>query len=62
MHIIVYSQLLTPRIKYIFNFIFNAVLKVETEFTGNKEHFLQSGHVKISYGDSLLVMNFFSRM
>jgi len=54
MHIIVYSQLLTPRIKYIFNFIFNAVLKVETEFTGNKEHFLQSGHVKISYGDKPL--------
>jgi len=54
MHIIVFSPILTPRIKYIFNFIFKDILKTEVEFTGNKEYFLQSEQAKISYADKPL--------
>lgn len=62
MHVIVFSPLLTPRIKYIFNFIFKDILKAEVEFTGNSEYFLQSEHAKISYaeqplGDELFFKN-----
>jgi len=62
MHVIVFSPLLTPRIKYIFNFIFKDILKAEVEFTGNREYFLQSEHAKISYaeqpiGDELFFRN-----
>ncbi|MFC3561592.1 DUF7033 domain-containing protein [Pedobacter jamesrossensis] len=51
MHIIIFSPLLTPRIKYIFNFIFKDILRAEVEFTGNSEFFIQSEHAKISYAD-----------
>ena len=54
MHLIVYSPLLTSRIKYIFNFIFKDILKTEVEFTGNKDYFLQSENAKISYADEPL--------
>ncbi|MFD2284901.1 hypothetical protein GJU39_11600 [Pedobacter petrophilus] len=51
MHLIVFSAILTPRIKYIFNFIFRDILKAEVEFTGNSQFFLESKQAKISYGD-----------
>lgn len=51
MHLIIFSNILTPRIKYIFNFIFKDILKAEVEFTGNSQYFLQSDQVKISYGE-----------
>jgi len=54
MHLIIFSNILTPRIKYIFNFIFKDILKAEVEFTGNSAYFLQSEHIKISYGDESL--------
>lgn len=54
MHLIIFSNILTPRIKYIFNFIFKDILKAEIEFTGNSQYFLQSEQVKISYGDQPL--------
>lgn len=54
MHLIIFSSVLTPRIKYIFNFIFREILKAEIEFTGNSQYFLQSQHVKISYGEQPL--------
>ncbi|PWS28139.1 hypothetical protein DHW03_11340 [Pedobacter yonginense] len=59
MHLIIFSTLLTPRIKYIFNFIFKDILKAEVEFTGNSEYFLQSEHVKITYGDEPLADELF---
>lgn len=59
MHIIVFSPLLTPRIKYIFNFIFASVLKAEVEFTGNSVYFLQSPNAKISYADKPLANELF---
>ncbi|RZL17523.1 MAG: hypothetical protein EOO96_28890, partial [Pedobacter sp.] len=54
MHLIIFSSVLTPRIKYIFNFIFKEILRAEIEFTGNSQYFLQSQHVKISYGEQPL--------
>jgi hypothetical protein len=54
MHLIIFSNILTPRIKYIFNFIFKDILKAEVEFTGNSAYFLQSEHIRISYGDEPL--------
>ncbi|MCX2494194.1 hypothetical protein OQX63_11975 [Pedobacter sp. PF22-3] len=54
MQLIIFSNILTPRIKYIFNFIFKDILKAEVEFTGNSQYFLQSEHIKISYGDEAL--------
>lgn len=51
MHLIIFSNILTPRIKYIFNFIFKDILKTEVEFTGNSQYFLQCDQVKISYGE-----------
>lgn len=50
MHLIIFSDLSTPRIKYIFSFIFKEILKAEVEFTGNKQYFLESSNAKISYG------------
>jgi len=52
MNLIVFSTILTPRIKYIFNFIFRDILKTEIEFTGNSQHFINSVQAKISYGDA----------
>jgi len=54
MHLIIFSNILTPRIKYIFSFIFKDILKTEVEFTSNSQYFLQSEQVKISYGDETL--------
>ncbi len=59
MHLIVFSKLLTPRIKYIFNFIFKDILKAEVEFTGNAQYFSQSPQYKISYGDHPLADELF---
>lgn len=59
MHLIVFSAVLTPRIKYIFNFIFKDILKAEVEFTGNSRHFLDSSHAKISYGEAPLADELF---
>ena len=59
MHLIIFSNVLTPRIKYIFNFIFKDILKAEVEFTSNSQHFLQSEQVKISYGDKALADELF---
>lgn len=52
MNLIVFSTVLTPRIKYIFNFIFRDILKAEVTFTGNSQFFLESKYAKISYGDA----------
>jgi len=59
MHLIIFSKLLTPRIKYIFNFIFKDILKAEVEFTGNAQYFSQSQQCKISYGDAPLAEEIF---
>jgi hypothetical protein len=51
MKLLVYVPLLTPRIKYIFNFIFNDVLKTQVGFSSNLAEFKLSDLPKISYAD-----------
>lgn len=49
MKLLAYVPLLTPRIKYIFNFIFLDILKTEVEFCSNLAEFKSSSLPKISY-------------
>ncbi|MDR6785773.1 hypothetical protein ABIE26_004758 [Pedobacter africanus] len=49
MKLLIYVPLLTPRIKYIFNFIFNDILKTEVGFSVNIEEFTQSALPKFCY-------------
>jgi hypothetical protein len=51
MKLLIYVPLLTPRIKYIFNFIFTDVLKTQIGFSSNLAEFKQSGLAKISYAE-----------
>ena len=49
MKLLAYVPLLTPRIKYIFNFIFHDILKTEIGFCSNLQEFKSSELSKISY-------------
>lgn len=49
MKLLVYVPLLTPRIKYIFNFIFTEVLKTQVGFSSNLAEFKASELPKMSY-------------
>jgi hypothetical protein len=51
MKLLIYVPLLSPRIKYIFNFIFTDVLKTQIGFSSNLAEFKQSELPKISYAD-----------
>lgn len=51
MKLLVYVPILTPRIKYIFNFIFNEILKTQIGFSSKVEEFKESPLPKISYSD-----------
>lgn len=51
MKLLIYVPLISPRIKYIFGFIFNDILRTEIDFTINKEEFLQSNLPKMSYSE-----------
>lgn len=51
MKLLVYVPLLTPRIKYIFNFIFNDILKTQVGFSSNVAEFKASTLAKISYAE-----------
>jgi len=48
--VLVYSNKITNRIKYIFQLIFSDVLKVQVQFTADLQAFNEAGGVKISYG------------
>ncbi|WP_432714279.1 DUF7033 domain-containing protein [Pedobacter sp.] len=51
MKLLAYVPLLTPRIKYIFYFIFHDVLKADITFSSNLAEFKSSDLAKISYCD-----------
>ena len=51
MKLLVYVPLLTPRIKYVFNFIFSDILKTEVGFSSNLAEFKSSALPKITYAD-----------
>ena len=54
MKLLIYVPLLSPRIKYIFGFIFNDILKTEISFTVSTEEFIQSPQPKFSYADQAI--------
>ncbi|WP_316816475.1 DUF7033 domain-containing protein [Pedobacter nyackensis] len=54
MKLLIYVPFLSPRIKYIFNFIFNDILKTEIVFTVNAEEFKQSPLPKFSYAEQAI--------
>lgn len=49
MKLLAYVPILTPRIKYIFNFIFRDVLKTDIAFSSNLAEFKASSMAKMSY-------------
>jgi hypothetical protein len=51
MKLLIYVPILTPRIKYIFNFIFNEILKTQAGFSSNIAEFRTSDLPKISYSE-----------
>jgi hypothetical protein len=51
MQLLIYSPKVTPRIKYIFNFIFREILICDFEFTSIAADFIKSTAPKISYSD-----------
>lgn len=50
MKLLVYAPLITPRIKYIFNFIFKEILGMELEFGRSLEEFVHADGPKLCYG------------
>jgi hypothetical protein len=59
MKLLVYVPQLSPRIKYIFGFIFEDILKTELGFTTNAEEFKQSMLPKFSYAPQPLATELF---
>lgn len=47
--ILIYTDKITNRIRYIFNLLFNEILNVDIELTGNQEDFNSFDGVKFSY-------------
>ncbi len=54
MQLLIYCPKVTPRIKYIFNFIFKEVLLCDFEFTSILEDFKNSKLPKFSYADKIV--------
>lgn len=54
MQLLVFSPQVTPRIKYIFNFIFREVLRCDFEFTSVTKQFTEYGGPKFSYAENPL--------
>lgn len=54
MQLLVYSPQVTPRIKYIFNFIFREVLRCDFEFTSISNYFNEYNGPKFSYASAPL--------
>jgi len=59
MKLLVYVPILTPRIKYIFNFIFNEILHTQIGFSSIAEDFKASVLPKISYAQQPLANELF---
>jgi hypothetical protein len=61
MQLLIYTPKITPRIKYIFNFIFREILQCDFELTSIAEVFTTSNHAKFSYADEPLGNELFFR-
>lgn len=49
--ILVYTQTVTPRIRYIFRHVLKHILEIDVEFASNLETFVAHQGAKLSYGD-----------
>ena len=58
MMVLVYSKIITPRIKYVFNHILKTRLGLEIDFTSDIDLFKKYNSFKISYNDIKLVNEF----
>ncbi len=54
MQLLIYSPKVTPRVKYIFNFIFREVLSCDFDFTSNAQDFNLYTGAKLSYSEKPL--------
>lgn len=59
MPLLIYSPKVTPRIKYVFNFIFREILLCDFEFTSISADFAKSNSAKMSYSDAPLADELF---
>jgi hypothetical protein len=59
MQLLIYIPKVSPRIKYIFNFIFREILKCEYELTSIAADFIKSTAPKISYAEQALADELF---
>ena len=61
MQLLIYTPKVTPRIKYIFTFIFREILLCDFEFTSISSDFIKSTLPKMSYGEAPLGDELFFR-
>lgn len=54
MQLLIYTPNVTPRVKYIFTFIFREILQCDFEFTSIADVFVQGSAPKLSYADEPL--------
>lgn len=53
--ILVYVSNITPRVRYIFHFIFNDILNIAYDLTSEKQKFEMSDHPRINYSETEIV-------
>lgn len=61
MRLLVYTPLITPRIKYIFNFIFKDILRTDLEISQDLSAYLRANGPKFCYGRQPVDQNLFFR-
>lgn len=49
--VLIYNPEVTPRMEYIFEFVFGTILGVDVEYTADRDHFQESELPKINYSD-----------
>jgi hypothetical protein len=49
--ILVYTSNITPRVRYIFNFILNDILNIDIKLTSDRKKFEESENIRINYSD-----------
>lgn len=59
--LLLYSEIITPRITYIFDFIFNELLGIRYQVTTDKELFKSYPEEKINYSQSRISNEFYTR-
>ncbi|MAD96587.1 MAG: hypothetical protein CMB99_04590 [Flavobacteriaceae bacterium] len=57
--IVIYSHKITPRVRYIFNHIFNRILSIPVKFTTEVAEFVAHNGPKLSYTKAVLGAEFF---